>query len=70
MQLRTVEVGASDGALTLISAGLKVGERLVLEGTDKLKEGSVVQVVGEPGALAQPAGQRKPQANAEQKHDA
>lgn len=64
VQLRNVEVGASDGALTLISAGLKVGERLVLEGTDKLKEGSVVQVVGEPGALAQPA------AKTEQKHDA
>lgn len=66
VQLRNVEVGASDGALTLISAGLKVGERLVLEGTDKLKDGSEVQVIGEPGAVAQPAGKDK----AEQKHDA
>lgn len=66
VQLRKVEVGASDGALTLISAGLKVGERLVLEGTDKLKDGSEVQVIGEPGAVAQPADKGK----AEQKHDA
>lgn len=66
VQLRKVEVGASDGALTLISAGLKVGERLVLEGTDKLKDGSEVQVIGEPGAVAQPAGKGE----TEQKHDA
>jgi multidrug efflux system membrane fusion protein len=66
VQLRKVEVGASSGALTLISAGLKVGERLVLEGTDKLKDGSEVQVIGEPGAVAQPANKGK----AEQKHDA
>lgn len=66
VQLRKVEVGASSGALTLISAGLNVGERLVLEGTDKLKDGSEVQVIGEPGAVAQPAGKGE----AEQKHDA
>ncbi|MDG9922925.1 MULTISPECIES: MdtA/MuxA family multidrug efflux RND transporter periplasmic adaptor subunit [unclassified Pseudomonas] len=57
VQLRDIKVGASDGATSLIDSGLKVGERLVLEGTDKLKEGSQVQVIGdEPGALAQPQG--------------
>ena len=58
VQLRDIKVGASDGATSLIDSGIKVGERLVLEGTDKLKEGSQVQVIGnEPGALAQPQGQ-------------
>ncbi|WP_137973235.1 MdtA/MuxA family multidrug efflux RND transporter periplasmic adaptor subunit [Pseudomonas sp. F(2018)] len=58
VQLRDIKVGASDGATSLIDSGVKVGERLVLEGTDKLKEGSQVQVIGnEPGALAQPQGQ-------------
>ncbi|WP_068826968.1 MdtA/MuxA family multidrug efflux RND transporter periplasmic adaptor subunit [Pseudomonas sp. BMS12] len=55
VQVRDIKVGASDGATSLIDSGVKAGERLVLEGTDKLKEGSQVQVIGEePGALAQP----------------
>ena len=55
VQIRSIKVGASDGATTLVEEGVKVGERLVLEGTDKLKDGSAVQVIGEePGALAQP----------------
>jgi membrane fusion protein, multidrug efflux system len=37
----------------LISDGLAVGERLVLEGTDKLKQGSAVQVIAKPGDKAQ-----------------
>src|SRR5690606_16661642 len=65
VQLRDIKVAASDGATSLIDSGVKVGERLVLEGTDKLKEGSQVQVIGdEPGALAQP------QAKAVQQQDA
>jgi multidrug efflux system membrane fusion protein len=65
VQLRDIKVAASDGATSLIDSGVKVGERLVLEGTDKLKEGSQVQVIGDqPGALAQP------QAKAVQKQDA
>jgi multidrug efflux system membrane fusion protein len=58
VQIRDIQVAASDGATSLVEGGVKVGERLVLEGTDKLKEGSQVQVIGnEPGALAQPQGQ-------------
>ncbi|WP_137817738.1 MdtA/MuxA family multidrug efflux RND transporter periplasmic adaptor subunit [Pseudomonas sp. 2FG] len=67
VQIRAVSVAASDGAQSLIGAGLSIGERLVLEGTDKLKDGSVVQVIDEPTALAQPS---VPAAKAKQKHDA
>lgn len=49
VQVRPVKVGASDGATTLVSDGLKVGERLVLEGTDKLKDGSEVQEIDDSG---------------------
>ncbi|WP_437882077.1 MdtA/MuxA family multidrug efflux RND transporter periplasmic adaptor subunit [Pseudomonas sp. LRF_L74] len=49
IQLRDVTAGASNGAQVVIDAGLKVGERIVLEGTDKLKEGSAVEVVADPG---------------------
>lgn len=58
VQIRDIKVAASDGATSLVEEGVKVGERLVLEGIDKLKDGSQVQVIGnEPGALAQPQGQ-------------
>jgi multidrug efflux system membrane fusion protein len=33
--------------MTLIEEGVAVGERLVLEGTDRLRDGSVVEVIGE-----------------------
>jgi multidrug efflux system membrane fusion protein len=33
--------------MTLIEEGLAGGERLVLEGTDRLRDGSAVEVVGE-----------------------
>lgn len=58
VEIRDIRVGASDGATSLVEEGVKVGERLVLEGTDKLKDGSQVQVIGnQPGALAQPQDQ-------------
>ena len=58
VQIRDVRIAASDGATSLVEEGVKVGERLVLEGIDKLKDGSQVQVIGnEPGVLAQPQAQ-------------
>ncbi|MCK9798694.1 MdtA/MuxA family multidrug efflux RND transporter periplasmic adaptor subunit [Pseudomonas sp. MAFF 302030] len=46
-QIRALKVGASDGDLTVIEDGLAVGDRVVLEGTDRLKEGSDVEVVND-----------------------
>ena len=43
--IRQLKVGASDGSNTVITEGLAVGDRVVLEGTDRLKEGSEVEVV-------------------------
>jgi multidrug efflux system membrane fusion protein len=42
-----LKVGASDGANTVITEGLAAGDRVVLEGTDRLKEGSDVEVVND-----------------------
>jgi multidrug efflux system membrane fusion protein len=47
VQLRPVVAGPSNGQMTLIEEGVAVGERLVLEGTDRLRDGSLVEVVGE-----------------------
>jgi len=45
VQLRTLEVGPSNGEQTVINAGLVEGERVVLEGTDRLRDGTEVEVV-------------------------
>src|SRR5471030_7313 len=45
--IRQLKVGPSDGNNTVITEGLAVGDRVVLEGTDRLKEGSEVEVVND-----------------------
>ncbi|WP_300656390.1 MdtA/MuxA family multidrug efflux RND transporter periplasmic adaptor subunit [Pseudomonas sp.] len=47
VQIRPIVAGPSNGQMTLIEQGVAVGERLVLEGTDRLRDGSAVEVVGE-----------------------
>jgi multidrug efflux system membrane fusion protein len=47
VKIRPLKVGASDGDNTVITEGLAVGDRVVLEGTDRLKEGSEVEVVND-----------------------
>ena len=45
--IRQLKVGASDGEHTVITEGLAAGDRVVLDGTDRLKEGSEVEVVND-----------------------
>ena len=45
VQLRILEVGPSNGETTVVTSGLAVGERIVMEGTDRLRDGSQVEVV-------------------------
>ncbi|WP_271105808.1 MdtA/MuxA family multidrug efflux RND transporter periplasmic adaptor subunit [Pseudomonas tohonis] len=45
VRVQALETGPSDGERTVIKAGLKAGERVVLEGTDRLRDGSEVEVV-------------------------
>ncbi|AXI61395.1 multidrug transporter subunit MdtA [Pseudomonas kribbensis] len=45
--IRQLKIGASDGQNTVITEGLAAGDRVVLEGTDRLKEGSEVEVVND-----------------------
>jgi multidrug efflux pump subunit AcrA (membrane-fusion protein) len=42
--VRTVQVGAREGAMWVIQGGLKVGERVVVEGQQNLRPGEPVQV--------------------------
>ena len=45
VSLRTVTTGVTNKDLTAITAGLAVGERVVTDGLDRLKDGSKIQVV-------------------------
>ncbi|MBF8747929.1 MdtA/MuxA family multidrug efflux RND transporter periplasmic adaptor subunit [Pseudomonas monteilii] len=45
VNIRKLKVGASDGERSVILEGLAAGDRLVLEGTDRLREGTQVEVV-------------------------
>ena len=47
VQVRPVVAGPSNGETTLVEEGVKAGERLVLEGTDRLRNDSSVEVLGE-----------------------
>ncbi|MBV6749290.1 MdtA/MuxA family multidrug efflux RND transporter periplasmic adaptor subunit [Pseudomonas chlororaphis] len=47
VKIRPLKVGASDGNVTVIKDGLAVGDRVVLEGTDRLKDGGDVEVVND-----------------------
>jgi multidrug efflux system membrane fusion protein len=53
VQLTPISAGPSDGRLTVVESGLKPGDRLVLEGTDRLRSGNKVEVIGDKPAVAQ-----------------
>lgn len=48
--VRPVTIGATQGDATEIVAGLKTGERIVVDGADKLREGAKVETAGKDGA--------------------
>lgn len=57
VRIRTLKVGASDGDNTVVLEGLAKGERVVLEGTDRLRDGSDVEVVNDSSEVPASPGQ-------------
>jgi len=53
VSIRLVTVAASNGEDTLVEEGVQPGERLVLEGTDRLRDGAEVEVI-DPNQAEQP----------------
>lgn len=49
VQIRRITTGRVDGAWTGVVEGLQAGERVVVEGTDRLREGAAVDVVSVDG---------------------
>ena len=61
-QMRPVKLGQGDAEFTLVSEGLSAGERVVIEGVDRLKDGSKVEVIRADGTsepAAKPADDAK-----------
>src|SRR5262249_35041712 len=63
--IRVVELGASDGEKQQILTGLQVGDQVVIDGTDRLRDGAKIRrpgsgprtAAGPPVAAAPPDGQ-------------
>ena len=55
VQLTPIRVGPSDGQRSVVEQGLTPGQRLVLEGTDRLRSGNKVEVISDtPGVTQTP----------------
>jgi len=56
VSVRTVNLGPSDGPMTAVNSGLSPGERVVVDGTDRLRDGAhVIVPAANPAADAAPA---------------
>ncbi|MET0291141.1 MAG: efflux RND transporter periplasmic adaptor subunit [Steroidobacteraceae bacterium] len=61
-QLRDVKLGPTVAGRTAVTEGVKAGEAVVLEGLDRLREGSPVTLVAEDGTVTPPPpGAARPQ---------
>ena len=47
VKIRALKIGPTDGTQTVIEQGLAQGDRVVLEGTDRLRDGSAVEIVND-----------------------
>ncbi|WP_422909380.1 MdtA/MuxA family multidrug efflux RND transporter periplasmic adaptor subunit [Pseudomonas sp. MAC6] len=54
VQLTPISVGPSDGQRSVVEQGLTPGQRLVLEGTDRLRSGNKVEVISDTPGVTQP----------------
>ena len=55
VSVRQISTGAVDGDLTAVNSGLAAGERVVIDGTDRLRDGLRVSVAAESGQANAPA---------------
>lgn len=56
VHVRGVQPGPSDGGWTAVQGALQPGERVVVDGTDRLREGAKVEVVAAASSSATPSG--------------
>ena len=56
VSVRKVELGVTDGDRVEVRSGLQPGDRIVIDGADKLRDGAKINVRSEADANVQPAG--------------
>ena len=60
VEIRVVELGATDGEKVQITKGLQVGDQVVIDGTDRLRDGAKIRRPGaDPPRAARAAGRRR-----------
>jgi len=50
--IRVIKLGPTEGELAAVDGGLTAGEQVVVDGSDKLREGAKVELAGKDGAAA------------------
>ncbi len=60
VSLRNIATGATHRDRTLITDGLKPGDKVITRGVDRLRDGSKVEVIPEDGPVAKPDGGGRP----------
>jgi membrane fusion protein, multidrug efflux system len=52
VSVRAVSIGPTDGSMAAVNSGLSLGERVVIDGTDRLRDGARVTIAGARSATA------------------
>jgi multidrug efflux system membrane fusion protein len=60
VSVRPVKLGPTDGGYSAVLSGLQPGEKVVTDGTDRLRDGAVVTVPGPGQTIGQGRGQGRP----------
>ncbi|MCJ2036785.1 MdtA/MuxA family multidrug efflux RND transporter periplasmic adaptor subunit [Methylobacterium sp. J-068] len=55
--VRPIKLGEADGARTVVKEGLGIGDRVVVDGTDRLRDGAPVRVTEGAGKTARASGE-------------
>jgi multidrug efflux system membrane fusion protein len=67
VEIRVVELGATDGDKVQITSGLQVGDQVVIDGTDRLRDGAKIRRPANPRATSgPPVAAAPPEAQGEQ----
>jgi multidrug efflux system membrane fusion protein len=59
--VRPIKLGESDGPRTAVVSGLAVGDRVVVDGTDRLRDGAPVRIIGDAKPGDTKPGEAKPE---------
>ncbi len=57
VSVRAIKIGPTDGPMAAVTSGLSAGEQVVVDGTDRLRDGARITVPGAPAANNPSSGQ-------------